>query len=158
MAAIFQMPPRKMSSNSLSRGGKLLRLVCQPNEGAQSAHRKSALEGRPMELVGRVPNIFRSVQIHSSVGFTAGYWPNVDDDVEEYVRQCRSCAEAAKPTLESWTILTSPGTEFTLIMQDCSTDSTTWSSWTPIRSGQKPSGHASYPFLQQSNCYERAVQ
>ncbi|XP_061503481.1 uncharacterized protein LOC133391707 [Anopheles gambiae] len=34
------------------------------------------------------------------------YWPNVDDDVAQFVRQCDACAEAAKAptkaTLESW--------------------------------------------------------
>ncbi|XP_062700701.1 uncharacterized protein K02A2.6-like [Aedes albopictus] len=40
------------------------------------------------------------------------YWPDVDGDVEQYVRQCRACADAAKSprktTLESWPIPTKP--------------------------------------------------
>ncbi|XP_055623399.1 uncharacterized protein K02A2.6-like [Toxorhynchites rutilus septentrionalis] len=40
------------------------------------------------------------------------YWPNVDDDVAQFVRQCRACAEAAKSptkaTLESWPISVRP--------------------------------------------------
>ncbi|XP_055633484.1 uncharacterized protein K02A2.6-like [Toxorhynchites rutilus septentrionalis] len=40
------------------------------------------------------------------------YWPNIDDDVAQFVRQCRSCAEAAKSptkaTLESWPISARP--------------------------------------------------
>ncbi|XP_055633639.1 uncharacterized protein K02A2.6-like [Toxorhynchites rutilus septentrionalis] len=40
------------------------------------------------------------------------YWPNIDDVVEDYVRCCRSCAEAAKSPrktdLESWPIPSKP--------------------------------------------------
>ncbi|XP_065075159.1 uncharacterized protein K02A2.6-like [Ochlerotatus camptorhynchus] len=40
------------------------------------------------------------------------YWPNVDDDVEQFVRQCTACAEAAKSptkaTLESWPLPDKP--------------------------------------------------
>ncbi|XP_062710183.1 uncharacterized protein K02A2.6-like [Aedes albopictus] len=40
------------------------------------------------------------------------YWPNFDEDVESFVRQCRSCAAAAKlprkTTLSSWPIPTKP--------------------------------------------------
>lgn len=40
------------------------------------------------------------------------YWPNIDEDVESFVRQCRSCAAAAKlprkTTLSSWPIPTKP--------------------------------------------------
>ncbi|XP_055633708.1 uncharacterized protein K02A2.6-like [Toxorhynchites rutilus septentrionalis] len=40
------------------------------------------------------------------------YWPNIDDVVEDYVRCCRSCAEAAKSprktNLESWPIPSKP--------------------------------------------------
>ncbi|XP_055622834.1 uncharacterized protein K02A2.6-like [Toxorhynchites rutilus septentrionalis] len=40
------------------------------------------------------------------------YWPNIDDDVESFVRQCCSCATAAKSprktTLASWPIPTKP--------------------------------------------------
>lgn len=39
-------------------------------------------------------------------------WPNIDEDVESFVRQCRSCAAAAKlprkTTLSSWPIPTKP--------------------------------------------------
>ena len=40
------------------------------------------------------------------------YWPNVDDDVVRFVRQCNACAEAAKApakaTLESWPLQDRP--------------------------------------------------
>ena len=40
------------------------------------------------------------------------YWPNIDDDVEDCVRHCSSCAEAAKAPrktlLESWPLPTKP--------------------------------------------------
>lgn len=40
------------------------------------------------------------------------YWPNIDDDVEDCVRHCSSCAEATKAPrktlLESWPLPTKP--------------------------------------------------
>lgn len=40
------------------------------------------------------------------------YWPNVDEDVKDFVRECRSCAQAAKAptktTLECWPVCTQP--------------------------------------------------
>ncbi|XP_055918537.1 uncharacterized protein K02A2.6-like [Eupeodes corollae] len=40
------------------------------------------------------------------------YWPRIDEDIATYVRQCQSCATAAKSpiktTLQSWPITTSP--------------------------------------------------
>ncbi|XP_055584973.1 uncharacterized protein K02A2.6-like [Uranotaenia lowii] len=40
------------------------------------------------------------------------YWPNIDDDVEDFVRRCSSCAQAVrdprKTTLESWPLPSKP--------------------------------------------------
>lgn len=40
------------------------------------------------------------------------YWPNIDDDIVQFVRQCHSCAEAAKyptkSTLEPWPLTKGP--------------------------------------------------